>query len=375
MRTGRILSLYLVREVLQHAWLGFLALGSVFVAQNMFQRLDTFLVTGFRASDFFVVLGSVLALITGYLLPVGFLFGILVALGRLSSDSEVLAMRSCGVGLRELLGPIALLAVPVALFSGVMLTRVEPEARRELRALWRTILSRGAFLAPGRFISVGDRVVFVEHVGQENDLDGVVISDRSNPERPFLVVAGGGRFYLDDDSGLVRLELADGDIHFEPKDAQGAGYRRIGFERFDYPIEAAQLLKENVGKLKARDMRMQELRDVIARGRAGDPLSDLRNTDVDVYVGQLHRRYALALTPLLFALVGTPLALGRWRGGRAAGVLWCIALIFAYYALLSFGEHLIESDAVPPAPAIWLPNLLFAAAAIPLYWRGQRSLV
>jgi lipopolysaccharide export system permease protein len=373
MRMGRTLSFYLVREVLQYASLGFLALGSVFVAQNMFQRLDAFLGTGFRAGDFFVVLGSVLALITGYLLPVGFLFGILVALGRLASDSEVLAMRSCGMGLRELLVPVALLAVPVSLFSAVMLTQVEPEARRELRALWRTILSRGAFLAPGRFIAVGDRVVFVEHVGEENDLDGVVISDRSNPERPFLVVAGGGRFYLDDDSGLVHLELVEGDIHFEPDDGRSASYRRIGFERFDYPIEATSLLQENVGKLKPRDMRMEELREVIARGRAGDPLAELRYTDVDVYVGQLHRRYALAATPLLFALLATPLAVGRARGGRSSGALLCVGLIFLYYALLSFGEYLIESDTVPPAPAMWLPNLLFGLSAVPLYLRAQRG--
>jgi lipopolysaccharide export system permease protein len=201
----------------------------------------------------------------------------------------------------------------------------------------------------------------------------VVISDRSNPERPFLVVAGGGRFYLDDDSGLVHLELVEGDIHFEPDDGRSASYRRIGFERFDYPIEATSLLQENVGKLKPRDMRMEELREVIARGRAGDPLAELRYTDVDVYVGQLHRRYALAATPLLFALLATPLAVGRARGGRSSGALLCVGLIFLYYALLSFGEYLIESDTVPPAPAMWLPNLLFGLSAVPLYLRAQRG--
>ncbi|MBW2313170.1 MAG: LptF/LptG family permease [Deltaproteobacteria bacterium] len=373
MRIGRTLSFYLAREVAQYAMLGFLALGSIIVAQNMFRRLDSLLGTGFGGADFFVLFGSVLSLMLGYLLPVGFLFGILVAVGRLSSDSEIVAMRSCGMGLRELLLPVALLAIPVTLVSGAMLTEVEPEARRNLRGLWRTMLSRGAFLAPGRFITVGERVVFVEQLAEENRLSGVVISDHSNPERPFLVVANGGRFYVDEVSSEVHLELVKGDIHFEPQDIRDPAYQRIGFERFDYPIEAAALLQEDIGKLKPRDMRMAELRDVIDRGRNGDDLEEYRYSDVDVYVGQIHRRFALAFTPLVFALVGVPLGLRRARSGRSSGALVCIVLIFVYYALITFGEYLNESNAAPPGLALWAPNLLFLLLAIPLYVRGQRG--
>jgi len=373
MRMGRTLSLYLAREVAQYSTLGFLGLGSIIVAQNLFQRLDQLLGTGFRAADFVVLLGSVLSLMAGYVLPVGFLFGILVAVGRLSSDSEVVAMRACGMGLREMVVPIALLAIPVTLVSALMLTRVEPEARRNLRGLWRTMLARGAFLAPERFISVGDRVVFVETVSEDNEITGVVISDHSNPERPYLVVASGGRFYVDEVSSDVHLELVSGDIHFEPRDIRDLEYRRIGFERFDYPIEAAALLQEDVGKLKPRDMRMDELRDVIARGRAGDRLREYRYDDVDVYVGQLHRRFALAVTPLVFALVATPLGLRRARAGRSWGALVAVAMLFLYYALLSFGEYLNSADVVPPAVALWAPNVLFVLVAIPLYQRGQRG--
>ena len=124
-----------------------------------------------------------------------------------------------------------------------------------------------------------------------------------------------------------------------------------------------------------RDMRMTELRDVIARGRNGDRLREYRYNDVDVYVGQIHRRLALAFTPLVFALVGVPLGLRRARGGRSSGALLCVVMIFVYYALISFGEYLNESDAAPPSLALWAPNLLFLLLAIPLYLRGQRGSV
>lgn len=373
MRIGRTLTVYVAREVAQYSGLGFLGLGSIIVAQNLFRRLDSLLGTGFGAADFFSLLGSVLALMAGYMLPVGFLFGILVAVGRLSSDSEVVAMRACGLGLRDMLVPVAWLAIPLTLATALLVTHVEPEARRNLRALWRTMLARGAFLSPGHFISVGDSVVFVEEVGEDNSISGVVISDHSKPERPFLVVAHGGRFYVDELSSEVHLELRSGDIHFEPRDIRDTAYRRIGFASFDYPIEAAALLQEDVGKLKPRDMRMDELRDVIRRGRAGDRLREYRYEDVDVYVGQLHRRFALAMTPLVFALVATPLGLRRARSGRSGGALLAVVMLFVYYALLSFGEYLNEEDIAPPVLAMWVPNLIFVLAAIPLYWRGQRG--
>ena len=373
MRFPRILSLYLAREVLQYATVGFLAFGSLFVAQNLFNRLDSFVGIGFHWSDFFVVLRSVLSLMAGYLLPVGFLFGVLVAVGRMSADSEVVAMRASGMGLRQLVLPILAVAVPISIFSAVMLTTVEPDARRELRAVWRTVLSRGAFLAPGKFIGVGDRVVFVESVSEEKELEGVVIADRTDPEHPFMVVAEGGRFYLDEDGGALHLELDAGDIHFEPSNLADDEYRRIGFARFDYPVESSELMEENVGKLKPRDMRTDELRDIIARGRAGDPLSEYRYQDVNIYVSQWHRRYALACTPILFALVGTPLALRRARGGRASGALWCALLVFVYYALLTFGESMGEAGTVSPQLAIWVPNVVFGLAALPLIGRNLRS--
>ena len=56
-----------------------------------------------------------------------------------------------------------------------------------------------------------------------------------------------------------------------------------------------------------------------------------------------------------------------------SNALLCVSLIFFYYALLSYGEYLTESDTAPPQLAIWVPNVIFALAAVPLYRRGEHG--
>jgi lipopolysaccharide export system permease protein len=60
------------------------------------------------------------------------------------------------------------------------------------------------------------------------------------------------------------------------------------------------------------------------------------------------------------------------RGARSLGMLVCIGLVFGYYALLSFGTSLAEDRKLPAAVALWIPNLVFGAMAVPLMMRARR---
>jgi lipopolysaccharide export system permease protein len=105
----------------------------------------------------------------------------------------------------------------------------------------------------------------------------------------------------------------------------------------------------------------------------GRPPDDVRVKSKESYEIQLHRRLALPLSPLLFALVGVPLGLRRARGARSWGVLISVALVFVYYLLLSFGSFLADQGALPVSLAIWLPNFVFAVIAVPLLYRARRA--
>lgn len=371
MRFPRILSRYVLREVSLYGLVGFLAFATILVTQNLLRRLEDLLALGFTRDDFLRILACFGGMFAAYATPVAFLFGVLLAMGRLSSDSEVTAMQASGLGLRSLVAPVFALGLVLSIANAYLLIEVEPAGRRALRSLLEDVASRGGILEPGKFRGVGDRTVFVTDRDRENHLRGVMISDRTDPERPFLIFAERGRFVFDPATLLAHLQLERGDVHVDDEPEAPSRHQRIAFETLDYSFDVGVLLKDSRSTLKAREMSFPDLRALVARFDAGEKVPDPRLTQPVHYRLELERRLALPVAPMLFALVGVPLGLRRTRGARSWGALLCIVIVFVYYAILSFSQYLGGASLLPPVVALWLPNVAFAAMAIFLLHRAR----
>jgi lipopolysaccharide export system permease protein len=229
-------------EVLLFAALGFVGFIAILLVQNVAQRLEDLVAVGMSFGDTRAVEVFLIGMVSPYAVPVGFLVGILAAVGRLSADSEVTAMRACGLGLGAIFGPILAIATVLSVVTAQLMIQVEPASRKDLRGVLANVASRGAFFEPGRFRNVGMRVVYVQSrdTDDETRLKRIFIADRSNPKRPFLIFAQSARFFFDPDQSLIHLELESGDIHLESLDL--ADHQRIAFERFDYTIDASTLM-------------------------------------------------------------------------------------------------------------------------------------
>ena len=97
-------------EVLLFAALGCVGFIGILLVQNVAQRLEDLVAVGMRFRDMRAVVVFLIGMVSPYAVPVGFLFGILAAVGRLSADSEVTAMRACGLGLGAIFGPVLAIA-------------------------------------------------------------------------------------------------------------------------------------------------------------------------------------------------------------------------------------------------------------------------
>ena len=369
MRWPRTLSRYVTREVVAYTMIGLASITIVMVARSLVRVLEKVIGAGLVGSDLLRVIGLLATMLAIYALPVSFLFGVLLAIGRMAGDVEIIAMRACGIGIRGLFAPIALLGIALSLSTLGLCLEVEPAARRAMAMAVRTMLVRGASVEPGRFNSVGGRTLYVDQREGKNRMRGILISDTTDPKRPYLVFAESGSLALDEQNAVLRLSLEHGDIHIDPRDEQDR-YQRVAFERLDYEIDVAQLM-EPIQPMRAREMSLAELRATNARIAAGttEPLRD----EPPEYAVNLARRYALPAAPVLFALVGVPLGMQRKRGARSYGAILCALLAFGYYALQSFCEALAVQKALPPVLAMWLPNLLYAGVGIALIARARRA--
>ena len=370
MRWPRTLSLYVTREVVSYSLIGLAAITLVMVARGVVRVLDYLVGAGFAIQDLLHMVSLLATTLAIYALPVSFLFGVLLAIGRMASDLEILAMRACGVGIRGLLAPIALLGVLLSLSTLALSLDGEPAARRAMSAAVRTLLVRGASVEPGRFSTVGDRTLYVDEREGANRLRGVLISDRTDPKRPFLVFAEAGEMQLDEERAELRLLLERGDVHIQTQSDDQDRYQRVGFDRLEYKIDVAKLM-DPISPPRPREMTLADLRATAARIAAGST-EKLRDPPAS-YAVNLERRYALPAAPALFALVGVPLGMQRKRGARSYGVILCALLAFGYYALATFCESLANEKGFPPSLAAWLPNLAYAALGTVLLVRARRS--
>jgi len=372
MRIPWTLSRYLLREVVGYTLIGLFAVGALLLLPSLLRRLEDLIALGITPAE----AGRLLLLLTGrlagYVLPFAFVFGVMVALARLSSDSEITALEALGVGSLRLLWPVALLGTLVAIMTALLLNWGEPWARRDLRALVLGVAARGGIIEAGALTPLdkhGARLLYVDG-REQNRLQGVLLHDQSNPQRPFTVVAARGDFSFDKNTALAHLRLRGGDVHFEPR--AGAAYQRIAFEGLDYTFDMNRLLGGGGSHdpLDPLELTTPEVLEIIAhfeREGHGPPRA---HSGLPRYQLEWQRRMALAAAPLLFALAGFPLGSGALRRGkRAHGAMLCAALVAAYYLLLQGGDYLATRTAVPAAPAIWAPNFLFAALAAALIAR------
>lgn len=370
MRGSRTLAWSLAREIFQYTLVGFAAATVVLVSQNLLRRMDELTAVGFTWSDLLVVLRCLFPMLTAYTIPVALLFGTVFAVRRRVSDSEILAMRACGLGVRTLVMPAIAIGSVVAGASAWLLLNVEHEARRELIGLFNAVAARGSILQAGEFQGFGELVIYVAERDRDNRLEGVMISDRSH-EPPFLIFAEDGQLDLDEPSALLHLQLGQGELHIGSDALDTERYRRVLFQGLDYSFDVTRLLTSDTRPERPKQMTLAELRDVVARGKAGDSLQELKKKEPVRYELEIQRRFALPWAPLLFAIVGVPLALLGPRGSRAWGPAACLAIAFAFYATLILLQYLSVDGWISPVVAFWLPNLAVLALSVQLLLRAD----
>jgi lipopolysaccharide export system permease protein len=302
-------------------------------------------------------------------LPIAFLLAILLGLGRLSEDRELTALQALGIS------PTQLLAGPMAigmLLSGLMLLLSftgEPWGMSAVRDLVNEVIKKNVAgdVKSGVFYEdLSDLTLYAEKVdGKGERWTHVLLHDDREPSSPLLVLAQTGRLSTSGGEEGLRLVLKEGEVHRATRAA--ADYSLLRFEQGEISVGlGGSMNRKNRFRAPKEEMTPGELLQAAeeAEKSGGDPRPFLMS---------LHSRLGNALAPLSFALLGTPLAIGRRQAGRAWGYLLTLSGYVLFYVLSRAFEHMGTQGKLPVLLAGQLANLLFVAVGVFAMWRVSRS--
>lgn len=358
----RIIDRYIFREVFSHALLGLAVFTFVFFIPQLVRLME--LVVRHSAGFGTIVLLFLCTLpgVLTFTVPMAVLVGVLIGLGRMSADSEVIALHALGIGLRRLLVPVGVLALTAGLVTLAMTSWLGPAAIGQFRAMENELrASQASFQVQPRVFDerFSGLVLYVQDVeAAGTQWRGIFLAETGTKESSRITLAESAIVITDREQGKVQFHLRNGSTHeFDRREPDR--YSVTTFGESDLPIAIAEL----PGKRAApRTVAERPLRELLAAA-----VPDWRESRVE-----LHRRLAFPAACLAFALLGVPVGARPRRGGRAMGFVVTLSLICNYYVVFIAGAGMARRGVLSPAFGMWAANLLVALTGLALLPRMEQ---
>jgi LPS export ABC transporter permease LptF/LPS export ABC transporter permease LptG len=358
----RILDRYIVREVFRHALLGLAVFTFVFFVPKLVQLMELFVRHTGSGSQIFELFLCIFPSVFTFTLPMAVLIGVLLGLGRMSADSEIIALTALGIGRRRILLPVGVLAVGGAMATLCMTLWLGPMAVHRYRTLETDLVaSQISFAVQPRVFDerFPKLVLYVNDVSASGtQWHGVFLAEAGGENGSQLTLAENAIVIAEPKEGKLELHLRGGTTHeFSREDPDR--YSVTAFGQSDWPLEVNGLAPEQPREISNPE---RSLRELLNTNNA-----NWREARVE-----LHRRLAFPVACLAFALVAVPLGAQPRRGGRAAGSLIAVIIIASYYLLTVIGAGLARQGALPPAAGIWGANAFLAILGFTLLPRMEQ---
>lgn len=372
-RTFGRLDRYILQEILGPLGLGFLVYTFILLLQFLFSSAEMIIRRGLPVSTVSQLLLYSLPNIVVLTIPMSLLLGVLVGIGRMASDSELVALRSTGVSIYRMLRPVIVLGGALTAVTGLLMIVFLPLGNHAVSRLYLDILARtvGQQVEPRVFYTEWQgKVLYVFGTKGERDSDweGVFLADAVPGERQETIIARGGRLRVESDGERVVLDLRDAIKHSfdlrSPKRYETSRHETLSLvlrDRF-LSTERAKLTQRK----GPRELTLPELR-AVARDISVEP-EQRRLARIGV-----QKMFAIPSACLVMALLGVPLAFTNRHGGKSSGFVLSIGVIVAYYVLLSQGEDAARLGKLSPVVAMWIPNFILLSVGLLLLLLRNRD--
>jgi LPS export ABC transporter permease LptG/LPS export ABC transporter permease LptF len=363
----RILDRYILKEVTPSFLLGIGVFTFVLLLNEILRLAQRLVTQSATASETVGILLNLLPSVLCLTIPMGFLLGVLIALGRLSADSEIVAMRASGVSLYRLLVPILVTAGVGWLVTSHLIISVLPDSNQRVRQLLFQVMTSqaGTEVRPRVFY---DRL-FPNFMFLVMDTPtgapywrNLILADLATPDSPRVTFAEEGRLLVDRDERTVSFYLKNAELHQASQNEPDDYQRQVSAEIW-LPLPTASFFPpEDIDVPRgARELGLAQLRTAY------------EETRLPVYLTEIHKKFSIPFACFVFGVLGLALGIRNRRDGRSWGFVASLSILFFYYLVIDMGESMANNGRLSPLLGMWSANLLLGILAMVLLMRAARE--
>jgi lipopolysaccharide export system permease protein len=367
----RIISKYLLLEVITNFLVGFIIFTFVLLTGKTFQLTDMIVNKGMSLLIILKLFGMMLPFFLVFTIPMSLALAVILTFGRASFDYEIIALKSSGVTLY-----LTIFVAPTSNFN----------LKKFVVSVLRTQINVG--IEEKVFNDMAGRIIYVDHIPvRSNHLYGILIFDDTSTERAVTIIAQEGYLASDDTTQYLTISMRNGSILLSNKYTDSD--QLIVFN--NYSMNLSPFDEDEAGKVvkKNWEMTLDELTGSVAglkqnlvgleqqwkrypseRNRmvVEDVKSQIRSKQVEI-----SKMFAVPFACIIFMLLGVPLSVQTNPKGKSGNLVLVILVIFAYYVFMAGGEVLGKNGWLPALASMWLGNAVLGGMGLYLFIKAGRE--
>ena len=295
-----------------------------------------------------------------YIIPMSTMMAVLMALLRMSSDNEIMALKAGGVSIYRLLTPVLIFSLSGTLITGYMTIFGVPSGAERFKTLLFDVATSNLN------ISLKERtfndnfkqiMLYVNKIDpQSGELHNVLIEDSRKSGGGNTVVARRGRLIGEPKEMVYHLRLYDGTI--SQMDMRDRSSHTINFETYDIRLDLKDAFSTpGIANQAPDEMTLPTLRAYLKRVRS----------DKAQYLSALlkyYKKFSIPVACLAMGLLAMPLGIQARNSKKAFGIGLGLLFFLLYYILLSVGTAFGENGNYPPMVGMWMPNVILGGVGI-----------
>jgi lipopolysaccharide export system permease protein len=366
----KIINIYIFREMIPNFTTSLIVFTFLVLAGRILKLTEWMVNHGIALSQVLLITLYTLPYVLFFTLPMATLLASLIAFSRLNEDNEIIALRSSGISLYQILPPVATFAIISYLFASFIAIYLFPVGNHSMARLLFEVARVNTTIGIKQGIfndNIPNIVLYANYISAKDQImEGVFIFDERDPSISNTIIARQGRISTNPEQMSINMHLTDGSSFMVSKDLDSS--RKLRFKSYDLNIELSDIMQKFSSRMKGeKEMSIFELRRYLKKAKKGT----VKHNTLAI---ELQRKFSIPFACLLLGLVGLPLGLMMRAKGRSWGIALSIVIFMIYYILLSAADSLGETGKLNPALAMWIPNMVLGATTFILFWRAARDM-